>query len=372
MSNLKQIAALLLFLCTAGVSYAYSEAWGQINFSYISINDGLSQSTVFSIAQDKLGNMWFATYDGVNKYDGYAFTVYQHDESDPNSIANDIARIVMTDSKGRVWIGTRDGLSYYDEEKDRFQNFFYEKNDKRLQITGIVEVSPELLLVSTLEGLTMFDIPSSQFADNALSSTMRQIVASTLYRYGEQIYIGTPKDGIYNYSISQKKFEKLTYIPNSKQIQSILQQSPTRIWVATEGSGLFLVNPKTREVKAYKHSPSNPQSISSNYIRSLALDSQNRLWIGTFNDLNIYHEGNDSFMSYSSNPIESGSLSQRSVRSIFMDSQGGMWLGTFFGGLNYYHPIRNRFKNIKSIPFKNSLSDNVVSCIVEDKQKTYG
>ena len=91
-----------------------------------------------------------------------------------------------------------------------------------------------------------------------------------------------------------------------------------------------------------------------------------------FNDLNIYHEGNDSFMSYSSNPVESGSLSQRSVRSIFMDSQGGMWLGTYFGGLNYYHPIRNRFKNIEHIPFKNSLSDNVASCIVEDKQKNLG
>lgn len=71
--------------------------------------------------------MWFATYDGVNKYDGYSFTVYQHNEDDPNSIANDISRIVKTDSQGRVWIGTRDGLSYYDEEKDKFRNFFYEK-----------------------------------------------------------------------------------------------------------------------------------------------------------------------------------------------------------------------------------------------------
>ena len=148
-----------------------------------------------------------------------------------------------------------------------------------------------------------------------------------------------------------------------------MQQSPTRIWVATEGAGLLLLNPKTKEVKAYHHSSSNPKSISSNYIRSLALDSQNRLWIGTFNDLNIYHEGSDSFVSYSSSPVENGSLSQRSVRSIFMDSQGGMWLGTYFGGLNYYHPIRNRFKNIQRIPYKNSLSDNVVSCITEDKDK---
>ena len=154
----------------------------------------MSQSTVFSIAQDKLGNMWFATYDGVNKYDGYAFTVYQHDENDPNSIANDIARIVMTDSKGRVWIGTRDGLSYYDENKDKFQNFSYEKNGKRLQVNGIVEVSADLLLVSTSEGLTMFDIPASQFVDDACSTTMRRIIASSLYRHGEQIYIGTRGD----------------------------------------------------------------------------------------------------------------------------------------------------------------------------------
>jgi signal transduction histidine kinase/ligand-binding sensor domain-containing protein/DNA-binding response OmpR family regulator len=348
---------------------AFSETPEQITFSYISINEGLSQSTVFSIDQDKRGNMWFATYDGVNKYDGYAFTVYQHNEDDPNSIANDISRIVKTDSQGRVWIGTRDGLSRYDEEKDIFQNFFYEKNGKHLQVNGIEEISPEQLLISTPEGLIMFDIKESKFRDDSFSTAMHKTIASTLYRQDDQIYIGTSTDGLYTYSITQKTFEKVIPILGTKQIQAILQQSPTRIWVATEGAGLFLINPKTKEIKNYLHSPSNPKSISSNYIRSLAMDSQNRLWIGTFNDLNIYHEGTDSFASYSSNPVENGSLSQRSVRSIFMDSQGGMWLGTYFGGLNYYHPIRNRFKNIRNIPYKNSLSDNVVSCIVEDKDK---
>ena len=368
MSKLKKIVIYLFFLCL-GMHSAFSETPEQITFSYISINEGLSQSTVFSIDQDKRGNMWFATYDGVNKYDGYAFTVYQHNEDDPNSIANDISRIVKTDSQGRVWIGTRDGLSRYDEEKDIFQNFFYEKNGKHLQVNGIEEISPEQLLISTPEGLIMFDIKESKFIDDSFSTAMHKTIASTLYRQGDQIYIGTSTYGLYTYSITQKTFEKVIPILGTKQIQAILQQSPTRIWVATEGAGLFLINPKTKEIKNYLHSPSNPKSISSNYIRSLAMDSQNRLWIGTFNDLNIYHEGTDSFASYSSNPVENGSLSQRSVRSIFMDSQGGMWLGTYFGGLNYYHPIRNRFKNIRNIPYKNSLSDNVVSCIVEDKDK---
>lgn len=366
MSNLRKIVICLFFLCI-GIPAAFSEIPEQINFSYISIQDGLSQSTVFSIDQDKRGNMWFATYDGVNKYDGYAFTVYQHDENDPNSIANDISRILKTDSQGRVWIGTRDGLSCYDEEKDKFDNFIYEKNGRKLQVNGIAEINLDQLLISTQEGLTLFDIKESRFVDDCFSPAMHNIVASTLYRHGDVIFIGTPEDGLYCYSITQEKLEKVTPTLDTKQIQAVLQQSPTRIWVATEGGGLVLLNPKTKEVKTYLHSSSNPRSISSNYIRSLALDSQNRLWIGTFNDLNIYHEGSDSFTSYSSSPVESGSLSQRSVRSIFMDSQGGMWLGTYFGGLNYYHPIRNRFKNIRRIPYKNSLSDNVVSCIVEDK-----
>lgn len=369
MSILKRIAICLFLLCIE-INFAFCETPEQIKFSYISINDGLSQNTVFSIDQDKKGNMWFATYDGVNKYDGYSFTVYLHNESNPNSIANDISRIIKTDSQGRVWIGTRDGLSYYDETKDQFKNFFYEKKGKRMQVNGIAEISAEELLISTPDGLTSFHIKEGKFLDESLTDAMHKLVATTLYRQGDQIYIGTKENGLYSYFIPKRSLAKVSPILDSRQIQAILQQSPTRLWVATEGSGLFLINSKTKEIKNYLHSPTNPHSISSNYIRSLALDSQGKLWIGTFNDLNIYHEGTDSFVTYSSNPVENGSLSQRSVRSIFMDSQGGMWLGTYFGGLNYYHPIRNRFKTIRRIPYKNSLNDNVVSCIVEGQDKT--
>ena len=91
MSNLKNIVICLLFLCL-GTHSAFSEIPEPINFSYISINEGLSQSTVFAIDQDKRGNMWFATYDGVNKYDGYAFTVYQHNEDDQMCIRDSPSR----------------------------------------------------------------------------------------------------------------------------------------------------------------------------------------------------------------------------------------------------------------------------------------
>ena len=74
-------------------------------------------------------------------------------------------------------------------------------------------------------------------------------------------------------------------------------------------------------------------------------------------------------MVYDSNPMKEGSLSQTSVRSLYKDTQGGMWIGTYFGGLNYYHPLRQRFHNIRNVPYHNSLNDNVVSCIVEDDER---
>lgn len=367
--SIRKLVALYLVLFVTGTASLLADTTEPINFSYISLNNGLSQSTIFAIDQDKRGNMWFATYDGVNKYDGYAFTVYQHNASDSNSIANDIARVVKADSEGRIWIGTRDGLSLYDEEKDRFRNYYYKLDGKNSQVNSIVEFTPGKLLVSTNEGLLLFNINESQFIDKELDEQMRQLIASSLTKQGDDIYIGT-NNGLFTYSISRKQLEAMTLTLDDKRIQAVLKQSPTRLWVGTEGAGLYLINPKTKkEIKNYRHIPGKPNGISSNYIRSLSIDSQNRLWIGTFNDLSIYHEGSDSFTTYSSNPVESGSLSQRSVRSIFMDSQGGMWLGTYFGGLNYYHPLKNRFRNIKRIPYQNSLNDNVVSCIVEDKEK---
>ncbi len=366
--NRKTIYFCLTFIAWLNSLSASAFTAEPISFQHIGLREGLSQSTVFSIAQDQQGHMWFATYDGVNKYDGYEFKVYQHDSNNPLSLANDIARVVRTDSRGRIWIGTRDGLSLYDAGKDHFRNYFYETQEKKTQINDIIEVEENTLLTATPEGLFFFRTEESRFVADSLSPAFHRLDATTLRREGEQIYIGT-YEGLYLYSIASGELNPVTQALEQKRIQSVLRQSPIRLWVATEGAGLYLVNPLNGEVvKNYRHTPGDPKSISSNYIRSLALDAQNRLWIGTFNDLNIYDESNDSFRSYTNDPVDDTSLSQNSVRSIFKDSQGGMWLGTYFGGLNYYHPLKNRFRHIRQIPYRNSLNENIVSCMVEDER----
>ena len=80
-----------------------------LRFDRISLEQGLSQSTVFCMIQDSQGFMWFGTEDGLNKYDGYSFTVYKHDPEDPNSLGGNWIQAILEDSSGTLWIGTREG-----------------------------------------------------------------------------------------------------------------------------------------------------------------------------------------------------------------------------------------------------------------------
>ena len=116
---------LLLFLGLTFMCPSYSQTDKTFRFSHIGLSEGLSQSTVVDITQDKYGNMWFATYNGLNKYNGYEFAVYKHDESDSCSIAGDVVRICHLDKAGNIWAGTDHGLSLYDVNKDNFKYFIF-------------------------------------------------------------------------------------------------------------------------------------------------------------------------------------------------------------------------------------------------------
>ena len=311
--------------------------------------------------------MWFATYDGVNRYNGYTCTVFQHDAVDSTSIANNIAHSIMADGKGRIWIGTRSGLSYYNEEKDRFINFEYLKDGQRQEFLRIVEADPDHLLLITKRALILFDIQENSFKEISLPHIEGSMLFSMLMKQDGIIYVGA-REGLFTYSLTESKLSLICGPFNKRLVNTVWKSADDCLWVGTEGEGLYKINPLTGEMKNYRHIPYNERSLASNYVRALRLDEQNRLWVGTFEALSIYDEENDSFTSYKNNPVQPESISQSSVRCIFRDMQGGMWLGTFWGGVNYYHPLKNRFRNMKHVPFQNSLSSDVVNCIVEDAE----
>jgi len=131
--------------------------WGQaqdIRFKHLTVDDGLSQSWVNSICQDMYGFLWFATEDGLNRYDGFTFKVYKYKQRNKFSISSSNITFLFEDSKNTLWIGTNQGLNYYDRQNDRFI-----QNPEWPQITvkTIAEDENNNLWVGTYAGLYYLD-----------------------------------------------------------------------------------------------------------------------------------------------------------------------------------------------------------------------
>ena len=129
-------------------------AFATIEFRTLSVNDGLSQSTVLAIAQDPLGRIWMGTQDGLNCYDGYSFKVFRHVENDPQSLGDNAISALLADG-GRLWIGTSSGLSCYDAATQRFENFRLEGYN--MQVSDIARQGDGNLLLATDLGIVLFD-----------------------------------------------------------------------------------------------------------------------------------------------------------------------------------------------------------------------
>lgn len=185
-----KIFRFLLVLC--GTLFASMGLAGEIDgmrFIHIGLEEGLSHSTIFGINQDKEGNLWFATYDGFNKYDGYNFTVYRHQYKNPKSIASDITRCVVIDNDNRIWIGTREGLSLYNHRKNEFSNFFYKKKGQNVTVRNIVPMQKDWLMLGTTEGILLFDVKGERFLNDTLSATLHSLKPLTLLRQDDDILL---------------------------------------------------------------------------------------------------------------------------------------------------------------------------------------
>ena len=163
-------------------------------------------------------------------------------------------------------------------------------------------------MLGTTEGILLFDVKGERFLNDTLSATLHSLKPLTLLRQDDDIFIGT-KGKVYMYSLQNGALETLLDLHDKVQINSILCQTPNRIWVATEGNGLYLYDVKNKKLDNYRYE-NKLSCLNSNYVRSLALDQENRLWVGTYSGLNIYQEGKERFISVESSMAQAGTRSE--------------------------------------------------------------
>jgi ligand-binding sensor domain-containing protein/signal transduction histidine kinase len=317
-------------------------------FDHLSLEQGLSQTTVLCILQDSKGYLWFGTADGLNKYDGYSVTVYRNNRHDPYSLSDDWVTAIAEDRTGALWIGTSKGVL----------NKFDRKNERFTRYTLCDPAAPSGVEAKELEELPFI---FSFFIDHTITA----IYAES--RGGRStLWVGTWNCGVYKLAIDAAAFSNgmLTQENNKNQ--------------ETYKITIQLI---------YQHDPADPHSLSDDRIRAIQRDRSGALWIGTLGGgLNRLDEATGKFTHYRHDPAEANSLSDDRVLAIHEDSasRNVLWIGTLGGGINklvaaensWRQPASSNSQHAHFVRYRHhpsdpqSLSDDDVSVIIEDRDRT--
>ncbi len=328
-------------------SYSYP-----IQFEHVSVEQGLSQSSVNCITQDTRGFLWFGTDDGLNRYDGYNFVVFRHDPADAFSLGNNRVLALFEDRNGVLWVGTAGGgLNRYDRDRNRFVRYTHDP------VTYYQQETPRELS----------------------NNTIRCIVEA---RDGG-LWLGTDGSGL---GLFQWKgsddYSFVSYLPAEtgqlNYISALYEDNRGILWVGTEDGGLVMVVGRTKRVVAhYLPDPLNPASSPSNQITSIEEDQTGRLWLGTPAGLLSFDRSTGRFSRHINEPNNPRSLSSNYIRKIYRDRAGVLWVGTDGGGLNKLRPpsgsnARPEFQRYRYDSGEPSgLSDNGIESIFEDRSGVF-
>ncbi|MFC2136828.1 two-component regulator propeller domain-containing protein, partial [Bacteroidota bacterium] len=367
---LKKSASLVFFIL---FSFSPVSSQNNIKFKHISAKDGLSQSYITRVFNDSYGYMWFGTgSNGLNKYDGTNFIFYESDPDDKNSIRGSVINFIYEDKNKDLWIGTSPGFSIYNRELDYFQPFSY--FDEML-IINLYELDNGKFYLTTTNEFILFD-PKNNSAiilANGEQNNIGTINKNTLLEYKNELLIGTQR-GLYHFDTSSYQ---LTPVYKNVEVHSIAIDNENRIWIGTFSNGLLCLTFEHNDyskpvIKNFIHNPDNINSISRSAILALQIDNNN-LWIGLENDgvdildLNNFNQDYYNFTHNKHRPYDNYSISYNSIWTIYKDNEGTVWVGTTGGGVNYYSKSIFKFGHYKHIPGNNnSISNDHVNEIYEE------
>jgi signal transduction histidine kinase/ligand-binding sensor domain-containing protein/CheY-like chemotaxis protein/HPt (histidine-containing phosphotransfer) domain-containing protein len=343
----------LLIAAAAAAAAANAADAPPLILDHLTTADGLPQSTVMATLQDSQGFMWFATEDGLARFDGHefhryaysrnargglpgnfirdiaagahhdlwiaikegglarwnrltdSFTVYRHDPANPASLASDAARAVLVDARGRVWIGTEDaGIDVLDPVSNRITHLRHDPRDP-----------------------------------NSLSS---DCIFSFLLDRSGTLWVAT-SGGLDRSRPDHDAFDHFRHRADdphslsSNDVLAVLEDKTGALWVGTSDAGLNRMDRSGRVLEVFRHDARDATSLASDDVRSLLEDRAGRLWVGTTNGLDLLDRSSGHFTHYQRDERDAGSLRDSFILSLYEDRAGLVWIGTR-GGVSRWNP----------------------------------
>ncbi|MBA4408585.1 MAG: two-component regulator propeller domain-containing protein [Bacteroidota bacterium] len=373
-----------IFLLLIFMSSAYAQP-KRLQFDYLTVDHGLSSSTVTSIIQDQKGFIWIGTTIGLNRYDGFNFIHYKNIPGDSTSLVDNVVQTMFEDHNKNLLIGTENGLCFYDRMNDCFLNYVHDKLSPlrgiNCSVKKITEDSLGNLWLATSVGLIYFDRSKNQIVQyvhdpNNPESLSNDNVESVLIDKNYRLWVTTRK-GLNLFLPESKTFKHITQSENDAKDLSktifldMTEDREGNLWFGST-EGLYCLR-SNEEVKItnlihYQHVEKDKHSLSINQVVSLYVDDLGNLWIGTENGgIDLFDRMNHRFWHYRKDDYDPKSLNNESIQAIYQDKTGNLWFGTFSGGLNIAMKNRDAIINYQTLPGAPfSLSNNTVTCFLED------
>jgi signal transduction histidine kinase/ligand-binding sensor domain-containing protein len=362
-----------------------------LQFGHYSLQDGLPQNTVLNITQDHQGFLWFATQDGLCRYDGYTVRIFRHRDGDPSTpSSNGITRLYVS-KNGLLWIGTFDGgLNVYDHRTGYFTAYKHDPaNPNSVSDNAIQAICEDrygnMWIGTERGGINIFFSKQQRwkrFAHN--SNSPSALSASRVYAVLEDragtVWISTFGGGLHRFTPQDSSFVRYRHDPKNPQslssdkVTALFQDQRGIVWVGTNGGGLNRFDAARGICTRYTHREADPTSLSNDLVWAVSADSVGRLWVSTNGGLNVYDYRTERFTHYKHDAGDPASLSDNLMRGLFCDRSGILWIGTDVGGVNKLDPHKRKFYTFRrnssqTATNASGLSGNVVRALYEDHRQ---
>ncbi|MGB3617335.1 MAG: two-component regulator propeller domain-containing protein, partial [Catalinimonas sp.] len=409
---------------------ASAQVDAQARFEHLSIDEGLSQSTVRCVLQDYRGFLWFGTEDGLNRYNAYDFTIYRPQRGDSTTLSHHTVNVLLEDRNRNIWVGTDWGLSRFSYKSSGFQRYLHvpeaPNSLSHNRVTALLEGHDGVLWVGTTDGLNRFDVSGNQITryqsakasvtsltndyilslhedrqhnlwvgtrnglhrwesrtntfvsyarDDADAPGLNEVYALTNDGEGN-LWVGTGA-GLYRFDVADESFEAAGDVtvadraPDAHRVNCLYRTSEGFVWAGTQNEGLLFYNPANGQVRRFRHRVGDPSSLSSNQVRSLRQDRAGILWIGLQGGgVDKYDPQAQQFITLRAG-TRPGAMSNDHVMSVFDEENGPLWVGTS-EGLNHYDKSTGRFHAFRhDRSDARSLADNNVWSLLRDRRGTF-
>ena len=354
----------LLFFCHGNAqSTAYT-------FRHLTVNDGLSNGVVKSIAQDKYGYLWLATGSGVCLYNGYSVKAFLHSDKEPFSPPDNLPLCIVCDQDKRIWISFENGLYRFDYNTSSFR---LQPHTTGFAITKMAVGKEGILYCITRSRLMLFHTSDSSFAPPSLQKNdlIKQHISDISLSKKGIVYLASDAGLIvYQPSLQKASVEQLKPVAD-QPVAKVMADAGGNVWMSygKDNNQVIKTDSSFTHYQVYNDFLYGSSNTTGSQITDLFTDNKNRVWIATSRaGLCLYDSSRNGFVSFSHDPLQPMSLSSYLVTTIFQDNEGFIWTGTEGYGLNFFNPDDNLFHSI--LPDNDPSfvrSDHWYRAAVEDK-----